>query len=246
MIGILDSGSGGVNVIKECKKYYNEDFVYLIDNKNCPYGNKPPLQVQSIVINNLMYLINHYDLDFIIVGCNTASALLPYNILEEFAVPVLKTKPDMHSLAQQKNITCLFATKNTIKYSNFIKYFLLNYNHIKTLYIKDLPKLIDEKLTKNDEQTSKKIEKKLKNGVNFKKKLKMDCECIALGCTHFKHIAKQIEDCFKNKITMFECEKEVAKLSKYFVRKSKRECSVEIVLTEPNNALKKQIIQMLL
>ena len=53
MIGIIDSGSGGINVIKECQKYYNEDFVYLVDNKNCPYGNKPHEEVRDIVLNNI-------------------------------------------------------------------------------------------------------------------------------------------------------------------------------------------------
>ena len=40
MIGFIDSGVGGLNVMNECQKLFGEDFVFLCDNKNAPYGNK--------------------------------------------------------------------------------------------------------------------------------------------------------------------------------------------------------------
>ena len=40
-IGVFDSGYGGVTILKELKKLLpNENFVYLGDTKNAPYGNK--------------------------------------------------------------------------------------------------------------------------------------------------------------------------------------------------------------
>ena len=83
MIGVIDSGSGGVNVIKECLKYFKQDFVYLVDNLNCPYGNKPIEKLKKIVLGNINYLIKNYDIDFIILGCNTASSVLDYYDYEE-------------------------------------------------------------------------------------------------------------------------------------------------------------------
>ena len=136
MIGIIDSGSGGANVINECKKLYNEDFVYLLDNKNCPYGNKPKEQIISIILNNINYLLSNFDLDFIIIACNTASAIINYKHLQDIKIPILKTTPDMQSLCNVKGKKILFATKNTIKNSNLVRYYLLNYKSIKTLKIK--------------------------------------------------------------------------------------------------------------
>ena len=135
MIGIIDSGSGGVNVINACKKFYDEDFVYLVDNKNCPYGNKQKEEIVSIVLNNLDCLIKKFDLDFVIIACNTASAILSYKDLEDIKIPILKTKPDMEELAKNKGKKILFATKNTIKNSNLVKYYLLNYKSIIKYYI---------------------------------------------------------------------------------------------------------------
>lgn len=40
-IGVFDSGIGGLTVLKEIYKHYpNEDYIYIGDNKNLPYGEK--------------------------------------------------------------------------------------------------------------------------------------------------------------------------------------------------------------
>ena len=40
-IGVFDSGVGGLTVLEELVKILpNEEFIYLADQKNCPYGTK--------------------------------------------------------------------------------------------------------------------------------------------------------------------------------------------------------------
>ena len=40
-VGLCDSGLGGIAILKEVRKRYpNNDYVYIGDNKNLPYGNK--------------------------------------------------------------------------------------------------------------------------------------------------------------------------------------------------------------
>ena len=40
MIGIFDSGAGGLSVFREIYKLLPEEkFVYYSDNANCPYGD---------------------------------------------------------------------------------------------------------------------------------------------------------------------------------------------------------------
>ena len=246
MIGIIDSGSGGINVINECKKHYNEDFVYLVDNKNCPYGNKPVEEIKSIVLNNISYLIKNFDLDLIILGCNTASSILSYKQLEQLKIPILKTTPDMESLSKSNGIKILFATENTIKKSAFVKYYLLNFDDIKTVYIKDLPKYIDAKIAEKLPQNEEKIKKMLKKSAIFNKRQKNNSKFIALGCTHFKHIKQDINNASGKNTLFFECEKKVAKLSKYFVRKSKKQSTINVILTDKNDELKQAILNMLL
>ena len=41
MIGVFDSGIGGLNVLKELTKLMPErDFIYFGDSNNCPYGER--------------------------------------------------------------------------------------------------------------------------------------------------------------------------------------------------------------
>lgn len=260
MIAVIDSGSGGANVIKECLKLFNEDFIYLVDNKNCPYGNKKIEELKQIMIKNIDFLLKNYKIDIIIVGCNTLSSILTYKELEKIKCPIVLTKPDIKSLIKNKGKTIIFATKNTIKYSKIVQYYLLNYPNIKTLSIKNLPKYIDNAISNNCTQNMKKIEKMLKNSLIFDKKLKKrykNIKNIALGCTHFKHITKQIDDVFTNinnltnkcknsayNINFSYCEKLPAKLVKMMIKNNKKTYSIKVLLTQNDDTLQNAIERM--
>ena len=247
MIAVIDSGSGGVNVIKEFLKHYKADFVYLVDNKNCPYGNKPKRALKEIILQNIDFLLKNYSIDFIIIGCNTASSILDYVDLEKIKCPVLKTYPNLKKLVNSCGNKLLFATKNTIKNSNYVKYFLLNYSDIKTLYIKNLPKLIDDKIADNCGIYSKNIKKILKKHLFFNKMLKKTNKkqnFVALGCTHFKHIKNDILKVFKNNAKFFYCEEQVALTSKLLIKKSKSNFKIDVVLTKKDDKLQNAIKAM--
>lgn len=247
MIAVLDSGSGGANVIKECLKHYNYDFIYLVDNKNCPYGDKPSKEVKKIVLNNINILLKKFDIDFIILGCNTASSLIGYNELEQIKCPILKTMPDIKNMINQNGEKLIFATQSTIKNSNYINFYLLNYKDIKALYVKNLPKLIDNYLSNKNNENFESLQKIIKKEVFFNKKLKKyykNVKNIALGCTHFKHIEKNIYQIFNNP-NFFYCEKEVAYISKMLIKKQKEKSTVKVLLTKPDEKLKTTIVQIL-
>lgn len=74
MIGIFDSGFGGLTVMKEyLKKYPQYDYIYLGDQANTPYGSRSTEIVNKLVVQNVEFLIKK-GCTLIIVACNTASA----------------------------------------------------------------------------------------------------------------------------------------------------------------------------
>ncbi len=74
MIGIFDSGYGGLTVMKEYLKHYPDyDYVYLGDQANVPYGNRSKDLVNKLVVRNIKFLVDK-GCKLIIVACNTASA----------------------------------------------------------------------------------------------------------------------------------------------------------------------------
>lgn len=84
MIGVFDSGFGGLSVLKNFLKYCPEqDYLYLGDNARVPYGQKSPETV---------YLYSRQAVDFlfargaklVILACNTASALALRRLQQEY------------------------------------------------------------------------------------------------------------------------------------------------------------------
>ncbi|MAK01199.1 MAG: glutamate racemase, partial [Flavobacteriaceae bacterium] len=71
-IGLFDSGIGGLSILNSLvEKLPYENFVYLSDNKNCPYGNKSQEQIINFSLKNSKKLIE-LNCKMIIVACNTA------------------------------------------------------------------------------------------------------------------------------------------------------------------------------
>ena len=75
MIGVFDSGIGGVTVLKELLKIMpNENYLYYSDSKNNPYGDKSNEEIINLSDNVVEYLINQ-GCKIIVIACNTASAI---------------------------------------------------------------------------------------------------------------------------------------------------------------------------
>ncbi len=75
MIGVFDSGFGGLTIHHALIKALPEkDFVYLGDNKNAPYGTRPPIEVLTHTCAGLETLFTQ-GATLVIVACNTASVV---------------------------------------------------------------------------------------------------------------------------------------------------------------------------
>ncbi len=48
-LGVFDSGIGGLSVLREITRILpHEDIVYYADSGNCPYGTRPPAEIQAL------------------------------------------------------------------------------------------------------------------------------------------------------------------------------------------------------
>ena len=74
MIGIFDSGMGGLTVMRALKaRLPHESFLYLGDTARLPYGTKSAETVTRYAIQAARALLMH-DITLLVVACNTASA----------------------------------------------------------------------------------------------------------------------------------------------------------------------------
>lgn len=75
MIGVFDSGFGGLTIHKALLKALpDRDFVYLGDNRNAPYGTRPPLDVLNLTCAAIDRLFAE-GCTLVVVACNTASTV---------------------------------------------------------------------------------------------------------------------------------------------------------------------------
>ena len=84
MIGIFDSGIGGLSVVRELlKRHPDADFLYLGDTARTPYGNKSPETITRYAIEDAAFLISH-GATHVIAACNTVSAVAMPTLRDAF------------------------------------------------------------------------------------------------------------------------------------------------------------------
>ncbi|MBV9392579.1 MAG: glutamate racemase [Verrucomicrobia bacterium] len=74
MIGVFDSGYGGLNILKTLLQRLPEyDYLYLGDNARAPYGARSCEVIYRFTLQGVRYLFSQ-DCALVVLACNTASA----------------------------------------------------------------------------------------------------------------------------------------------------------------------------
>lgn len=90
MIGVFDSGFGGLTIHRALiEAMPDKDFVYLGDNKNAPYGTRPPIEVLTLTCAGLEVLFDQ-GCTLVIVACNTASVVALRWIQQQWLQPRIR------------------------------------------------------------------------------------------------------------------------------------------------------------
>jgi len=74
-IGVFDSGVGGLSVLRALRAALpHENFVYLADSANAPYGERGDAYVSARTHAITQYLCEQHHIKALVVACNTATA----------------------------------------------------------------------------------------------------------------------------------------------------------------------------
>ena len=103
LIGVFDSGIGGLTVLKVLAlEFPAHDFIYLGDTARLPYGTKSAATIRKYseqIIENLI----HQKVDAIVIACNSASSQVPEKSWN--GIPVFNVIGPGSRLAVQKTIS---------------------------------------------------------------------------------------------------------------------------------------------
>lgn len=101
-IGVFDSGVGGLSVLRELVKLMpQENFVYLADQANVPYGGRSAETIQQLSHQITHYLLTQHSCKLIVVACNTATAAALTYLRETYTnIPFVGMEPAIKPAAQ--------------------------------------------------------------------------------------------------------------------------------------------------
>jgi len=123
MIGIFDSGAGGLSVLREILKAMPRgEYVYFSDNAFCPYGEKTPEFIQDRARAITDMLIGE-GCEIIVVACNTATAAAISTLRAEYPIPFIGMEPAVKpaALGTRSGVIGVLATAGTLKGSKYLK-----------------------------------------------------------------------------------------------------------------------------
>ena len=122
MIGIFDSGVGGLSVFREIKKVLPEQsYIYYSDNAHCPYGEKSREYIIDRAREITRFLLGK-GCEIIVVACNTATAAAIKTLREEFTVKFIGMEPAIKPAAHltRTGVVGVLATAGTLKATKYI------------------------------------------------------------------------------------------------------------------------------
>jgi glutamate racemase len=89
-IGVFDSGFGGLTVLRALMAQMpRARFAFIGDTARLPYGSKSRRTIARYAAQCAQFLVNQQGAEFLVIACNTASALALDAIQDAVPVPVL-------------------------------------------------------------------------------------------------------------------------------------------------------------
>ena len=222
MIGIFDSGVGGLSVFREIVRILpDEKYIYWSDSAHCPYGEKSREYIIDRARAVTSFLIGQ-GADIIVVACNTATAAAISTLREEFPVCFIGMEPAVKPAAQatRSGVVGVLATAGTLKATKYIDtrarwaQDVQIVEHIGQGFVE-----LVERGTVSGPEAEEVVEK------SIRPLLEAGADTIVLGCTHYPFLAETILKVAGPDITLIDPAPAVAKhlmevmQEKNFIRK---------------------------
>jgi glutamate racemase len=191
MLGVFDSGLGGLTVLKEFIRLLPQyDYLYFGDNARAPYGDKDQETIYRYTKEAVGYLFDH-GCSLVILACNTASAdslrklQADYPQRKILGVLIPLAEAAVATSAQRIGVIATISTVHSNSYRREIQK-LAPKTDVIQLATPLLVPLIENGLERSVSacRIIKKYILKLKS---------YNIQTVILGCTHYSFVAKTIK-----------------------------------------------------
>lgn len=208
-IAVLDSGVGGVTVVKEIMRQLpKEEIIYFGDTARAPYGPRTSSEVLHFTRQIVKYLLT-YNPKMIVIACNTATAAALRAIQDEVSVPVVGViHPGARGAIKhsRNKLIGVIGTEGTMKsgaYESALKETSPEMQVISLACPQFVP------LVEKGMYCSNEAETVVKESLAPLMTVTMDC--LILGCTHYPFLSDYISGVMGPKVRLINSADETAR-----------------------------------
>ncbi|MCW8837746.1 MAG: glutamate racemase [Thiovulaceae bacterium] len=193
-IGVFDSGIGGLTVVKSMLEHkLFEEIIYYGDTARVPYGTKDKNTIIRYGIEAIEFFKN-FELDLIIVACNTVSAYALDEMRESSECPVIGVVEAgvlacKNSLENKNSNILILGTKATVKSKAYeLGLNNLGYTNLNAKATGLFVPLVEENIFSGEL-----IDASFRH---YFSDIKNSPEALILGCTHFPLLENELQKYF--------------------------------------------------
>ncbi|MBI9099228.1 MAG: glutamate racemase [Spirochaetaceae bacterium] len=192
-IAFIDSGVGGLPYLQWVKdRLPMENFFYLADSKNFPYGEKTQEEIVELVLQAVEYLNRVGNPKLLVIACNTASVTALESVRKKLDIPVVGVVPAVKPAAEmsQKKRIGVLATERTVNgsYLNGLIQDFASHCHVEKIAGSGIVRFVENNFFLSDLKEKNFIIDKAVTRFQ-----EMDVDAVVLGCTHFIYLSDLLQ-----------------------------------------------------
>ena len=200
MIGIFDSGSGGLTVLRAIRDVLpSVDVLYYGDIKHAPYGSRPREELSQLTVASMQYLLQH-GATSVVSACNSVSASLALSLFDAFSLSsdqlIEMVGPTVSSFKGSSTRAVLAATPATVNAGLYKDAFAMIGKDLASLSIHDLAGAI-ERGESGEVITA--IVSDACRAIDWSK-----FDVLILGCTHYPLVESTFRACLPAHVSIFD------------------------------------------
>jgi len=208
-IAVLDSGVGGLTVVKEVMRQLpREKILYFGDTARAPYGPRPAQEIIRFTREIVDYLAQ-YQPKMMVIACNTATAVALEDIRSRVAIPVVGVINPGARAAIGKTKTGrigVIGTEGTIRSGAYEQALHRLSPHVEVVS-KACPAFVP--LVENGHFRSAETRQVVFE--NLAPLTSRSLDCLILGCTHYPFLAETISEAMGPNVTLISSADETAR-----------------------------------
>ena len=215
MIGIFDSGIGGLTVVKSLmEKLPGYNMIYFGDTARTPYGSKSPETVVRYALENTDFLLKQ-GAKLIVMACNTASSVAADRVAENYDIPIFEVvTPATEQAVKISNTLTIgvIGTRATVK-SGIYEHKIMALKPDAKVYSAACPllvPLVEEGWMKKPETVM--IIKKYLHPLKVRQ-----IDTLILGCTHYPLLKDKIQRKIGKRVHIIDSSIAIAENVKFFL-----------------------------